>query len=162
MKTLTSPLHIRHKPVISSEQAVLNELAVGKEAAAVARLVLQPRGDLDQASILAFHGHLVQALYQATEAVIVDLLWVGAIDAEGLAHLETAVRLAARLGKQLSFQSAGAIVRTALDQVFTQEAEQIRAVQLGDWQETWQEEFDAFLSHHSRWQSINSSSTKKI
>jgi anti-anti-sigma regulatory factor len=104
-------------------------------------VVLQPRGCLDQKQGLAFQATLEQALRQATQTVIVDLLWVEAIDRTGLQMLKAGMQLAATLGKVLSFQPANATVLTVLQPEWTM----LRAGRLGNWAEVWHQELDDFL-----------------
>jgi anti-anti-sigma regulatory factor len=109
-------------------------------------VVLQPRGCLDQKQGLAFQATLERALRQATQTVIVDLLWIEAIDRTGLQILKAGMQLAAALGKVLSFQPANATVLTVLQPEWTT----LRTSQLGNWAEVWHEELDNFLGCRMR------------
>jgi len=107
--------------------------------------VLQPRGRLDQTSSPTLQLILEQSLHQATEAVILDLIWVEAIDSVGLEVLKSGVRLAHRLSKALSFHAVSAPTRAALDL----EKATLRALSLGKWAEVWQHEFEQFLNRRT-------------
>lgn len=105
-------------------------------------LVLQPRGELDSSTSAAFQVRLEQALHCATKAIVIDLMWVEAIDPAGLEVLKAGVCLAAGLGKNLSFKSLPAKIWAEL------EVEQItlRSKALGSWATAHREDLDRFLS----------------
>jgi anti-anti-sigma regulatory factor len=135
----------------TNSQFVMAELVMAQPIATEPRplpktVVLQPRGYLDQKQGLAFQATLERALRQATQTVIVDLLWIEAIDRTGLQILKAGMQLAAALGKVLSFQPANATVLTVLQPEWTT----LRASQLGNWAEVWHEELDNFLGCRMR------------
>ncbi|NEQ23779.1 MAG: STAS domain-containing protein [Microcoleus sp. SIO2G3] len=105
-------------------------------------VVLQPRL-LDRSQSLNFQAVLHQALHRAA-GVIIDFIWIEAIDPAGVAVLKQAVHLAARLGKSIVFQGASATLSALLEQ----EQDRLRNHSLGDWQPQCNREFDAFLGHH--------------
>jgi len=108
-------------------------------ASAIHPVVLQPQ-NLDRGGCLEFQAALHNAL-QSAPAVIVDFIWLEAIDAGGIAILTDALHLAARLGKSIAFQGASFAVSTAL----AQELDRLRSNALGHWQQQCHSEFDLFL-----------------
>lgn len=114
---------------------------VAASPAQPATVVLQPRYQIDDATIASFQAELEQALHRTGKAVIVDLMWVGAIDAMGAEALRRSLHLAHRLGKALLFQSLDWSIRDRLDV----EQERLRTANLGSWAEAWQESFHQFL-----------------
>ncbi|MCL1469499.1 STAS domain-containing protein [Argonema antarcticum] len=67
-------------------------------------VVLRPNGCLDGMSCPAFTKALEQALEITTDTVVVDLLWVDNVEAEGVKSLITGLKRAAALGKTLSLR----------------------------------------------------------
>jgi hypothetical protein len=64
-------------------------------------LALQPKGSLAQVQLLMLEGELTNALHEAQRGVIVDLLWLDEINAEGIAILKQGIKLAVQLHKRL-------------------------------------------------------------
>ncbi|MBD2090774.1 hypothetical protein H6F67_13015 [Microcoleus sp. FACHB-1515] len=106
--------------------------------------VLQPR--LLDRSPLKLQADLYQALHQAP-AVIVDLIWIDAIDASTVTVFRNALHLAARLGKSIVFHGAN----RQLSLLLAQEQDQLRSQSLGNWQPEPEPEFDDFLRDRSSW-----------
>ena len=104
-------------------------------------IVLQPRGSLEGASSPAFQADLERALDQVTDAVIVDLLWVKSMDAQGIEALVAGIQRAAALGKFLSFQSMDAQTRAAL----TLEWNRQRQLSYGPWNRLFKRDLERFL-----------------
>lgn len=108
-------------------------------------LVLQPNGALNEATSRDFQYELEQALEQAAETVMVDLLWVDAIDAHGIAALVSGLHYAAKLGKFLSFQSMHDCDRTALETAWAHQQD----MNAGAWTHTFSSDFALFLDNFS-------------
>lgn len=106
-------------------------------------LILQPGASLHQANSREFQQALESALEQVTDAVIVDLLWVGLIDVDGIAALVTALQRATALGKRLSFESMSDGDRLALETAWAHQ----QAIGANSWQGTFSSDFEAFLDH---------------
>lgn len=106
-------------------------------------LVLQPNGALNEANSREFQQELEQALEQATETVMVDLLWVEAIDACGIAVLVAGLQRAAALGKFLSFQSMSADSHWVLENAWAQQQE----MSAGAWTHTFSSDLELFLDN---------------
>lgn len=123
-------------------------------------VVLQPHGCLDSVTCVAFHSALERALQQATDAVVIDFLWVDTVKAEGVAVLMAGVKLAVALGKRLSFRSIDLATRNMLEA----EWENQRDMSLGAWKESYQQDFRQFLDTMSRRRTERSStrSTSKV
>jgi anti-anti-sigma regulatory factor len=103
-------------------------------------IVLQPTGVLDRSSSPEFHRALHQALEQAEEMVIVDLLWVERIDEMGIAALVEGRQQAAALGKFLSIQSMDRGTSTALEHAWSHQAN-LAAGGQSDWLQPGLEQF---------------------
>lgn len=108
-------------------------------------LILQPEGSLHEATSHDFQQMLEQALEQVSETVMVDFLWVEAIDAHGIAALVAGLQCAADLGKVLLFQSMNDRDRTALETAWGCQQE----VSVGAWTHTFSRDFDLFLDNFS-------------
>ncbi|MBD2186224.1 STAS domain-containing protein [Planktothrix sp. FACHB-1355] len=67
-------------------------------------VVLRPNGCLDNMSCPAFTKALEQALELTSDTVVVDLLWVDNVEAEGVNSLISGLKRAASLGKTLSLR----------------------------------------------------------
>jgi len=104
-------------------------------------LVLQPNGCLDRNTSQEFQQVLQSALEQATEAVIVDLLWVDSTDAAGISALVNGMQHASALKKSLSFQSMDMRTRTALETEWNQQWER----SVGSWNRLFQHDLEQFL-----------------
>ena len=111
-------------------------------------IVLQPRGALLGEVKAAFEIGLEQAIVQA-EAIVVDLLWVTRINAEGIAVFLTGMKQAQAVGKSLSFLAMDAATRTALDAVWTEQ----RDTQTSPQTDLFTPNFEQFLDHHKKTQS---------
>ncbi|MGV0024917.1 STAS domain-containing protein [Phormidesmis priestleyi] len=83
-------------------------------------VVLQPWGHLTEIRGATFRTALARAIAQA-DSVVVDLLWVEAIDDQGVATLLAGMRQADALGKSLVFLAMDAATRTALDKSWRQQ-----------------------------------------
>jgi anti-anti-sigma regulatory factor len=108
----------------------------------ISNLVLQPWGCLNRDSSAAFQLRLEQALHQAVESVMVDLVWVEAIDSTGVEMLKTSIHLATQLDKSLSFRGLHPSIQAKLEI----EQSQQRLNYLGKWSAVLLEDFDRFLS----------------
>jgi len=106
-------------------------------------VVLQPRGALLGEFKTAFEISLEQAIVEA-EAVIVDLLWVSRLDAEGIMILLTGMKQAQAIGKSLSFLAMDATTRTSLDAVWGQQREAEASRQT----DSFTPAFEQFLDDH--------------
>ena len=106
-------------------------------------VVLQPRGEVK----VDFEISLEQAIAEA-EAVIVDLLWVTRVDAEGISVLLTGMNQAQAIGKTLSFLAMDAPTRTALDAVWAQQRETEASPQT----DLFTPAFEQFLDNHKNTQ----------
>lgn len=104
-------------------------------------IVLQPNGPLDHATSSEFQKALEGSLEQATDSVIVDLLWVNATDSYGIAALVAGMERAATLGKYLSFQAMDTVVRRALESAW----ERQRESSFGPWNDVFGNELELFL-----------------
>lgn len=78
-------------------------------------IVLRPNGCLGGANCLEFQQQLHQALELTTETVVVDLLWVDAVEAEGIQVLIEGLQKATQLDKILSLRSLDLDTRAALE-----------------------------------------------
>lgn len=77
-------------------------------------VVLRPSGCLDGSANLAFRKSLEQALELATDTVVVDMLSVSAVKAEGIKTLMAGMKRAAVLGKNLSLEFLDVATHTVL------------------------------------------------
>ncbi len=111
-------------------------------------IVLQPRGALLGEVKTALEIGLEQAIVQA-EAIVVDLLWVTRINAEGMTVLLTGMKQAQAIGKSLSFLAMDATTRIALDAVWTEQRETETSPQT----DLFTPNFEQFLDHHKNTQS---------
>jgi hypothetical protein len=80
-------------------------------------------------------------LEQATDGVVVDLLWVGSMDAYGIAALVAGIQRATALGKQMLFQALDANSRLALETEWAHQQES----SVGLWKHTFNSNLEAFL-----------------
>jgi anti-anti-sigma regulatory factor len=78
-------------------------------------IVLQPGYETGTIESLEFQRSLKQALEQATDAVIVDLMWVNTLDAHTTSVLVDGIRWAISLQKSLAFKSIDRATRQMLD-----------------------------------------------
>ncbi|MDX2216930.1 MAG: hypothetical protein SFY66_26935 [Oculatellaceae cyanobacterium bins.114] len=101
-------------------------------------LVVQPCGHLD----LTFQTILERAIHQAVKVVVVDLIKVTHITPDAIQALQTALKLATSLSKELVVWSADAATYTALNQ----ERDRQQVSQLSDRTEVMQSEFSQFLN----------------
>jgi len=104
-------------------------------------IVLQPQGTLDESSSPTFQAELEEAIEHATEAVIIDFLWVESTDLNGVAALVAGIQRAADLGKLLSFQSMDSRTRAAL----AAEGERQRKLRYGSWSSLFKQDLEQFL-----------------
>ncbi len=103
-------------------------------------IVLQPCGRLTGIGGATFWTTLAQAIAQS-DSVVVDLLWVEAIDDRGVVTLMAGMRQAHALGKSLAFLGMDAATRTALDKSW----EQQRDITLSTQVDLFAPEFEQFL-----------------
>lgn len=111
-----------------------------------ATIVLQPSGNLNHESSEHFQRSLEAALDLAGKSVIVDLLWIEAVDAVGIAALVSGVERAAWLKKTLSFQSMRHHTRIAMER----EWERQRQQRLGDQRDRFHTCLEQFLESNRR------------
>lgn len=78
-------------------------------------IVLRPNGCLDDVSGPAFEKALEQALELTTEAVVVDLLWIDTVEAEGISCLIAGLKRASALGKTLSLRFMDVATQAAVE-----------------------------------------------
>ena len=104
--------------------------------------VLQPSEPLNQINSFAFQLELETALERVMDGVIVDLLWVNATDAYGIAAFVAGMQRAAELGKFLSFQSMDAGSERALEDAWAQQQERNSGV----WTHTFSSGLESFLA----------------
>jgi anti-anti-sigma regulatory factor len=104
-------------------------------------MVIQPTTALDSATLPEFQQRLAAALAQATETVIVDLLWVETIDPGAIALLAAEMQHAATLNKSISVQTMNARTRIALNA----ECDRLREKDHGTWNECYQQELVTFF-----------------
>ncbi len=109
-------------------------------------LALQPEGALNEATSRNFQQALEEALEQVTETVMVDFLWVEAIDSYGIAALVAGLQRAAALGKFLSFQSMDADSALVLETAWAQQQER----EAGGWTHTFSADLELFLGNFQR------------
>lgn len=98
-------------------------------------IVLQPRL-LDRSLLQDLHSAL-----QVAPAVVLDFIWLKAIDPAGVALLKQAIHLAAQMGRSIGFHGATAEISVVLGQ----EQELLRTENLGEWQSQCDREFAVFL-----------------
>jgi anti-anti-sigma regulatory factor len=133
--TVVQPTH-----AAAADQAVANN--VDNNTVANNTIVLQPK-QLTGPTGTAFMTSVQSALQQAS-VVLVDLIWIEAIEATGLAMLTKAMQLAHRNGKTLSFLSMDATTRQQLDDFW--EADRARV--LADQDEVFAPDFEQFLVNY--------------
>lgn len=109
-------------------------------------LVLQPSGSLQQVNSREFQQELERSLEQVTDTVIVDLLRVDSIDADGITALVAGMQRATALGKHLLFQSMNASDRLALETAWAQQ----QAISMGAWGHTFNSDLEAFLDNFTQ------------
>lgn len=106
--------------------------------------VLQPRQSESQPAKLKAELH--QALHQAP-AVIVDLIWLDAIDTDTIVVFKNALHLAAQLGKSIAFHGANRELAILL----MQEQDRLRSANLGSWEPQPDPGFQHFLRDRAHW-----------
>ncbi len=104
-------------------------------------IVLQPNGALDAMSSADFQKVLETALATVAVGVIVDLLWVDAIDTHGIAALAAGVQQSVILGKVLTFQSMDVRTRLALEHEWYRQ----RDLSFGPWSDLFKQDLEQFL-----------------
>ncbi|KAM3095904.1 STAS domain-containing protein [Phormidesmis sp. 146-12] len=107
---------------------------------AIDTVVLQPCGRLTGIGGATFRTTLARAIAQST-SVVVDLLWVEAIDDQGVATLLAGMRQACAAGRSLAFLGMDAITRTALDKGWEQQRDVVSSTQI----DLFSPEFEQFL-----------------
>jgi anti-anti-sigma regulatory factor len=78
-------------------------------------IVLQPGKGTGKVDTLELHQSIKQALEQATDAVIVDLIWVPSLNPHTMSVLIGGIQKAIAMGKSLSFQSVNSATRQILE-----------------------------------------------
>ncbi len=124
-----------------NSSSLTSELAPGVSKPST--IVLQPSGALDRESREHFQQTLEEALDQAIEGVIVDLIWVEATDAEGVTALVAGIEKAASLGKAISFQSMSHSTRIAMEAEWDRQ----RAIRFGSWSDRFKADLEHFLDN---------------
>jgi anti-anti-sigma regulatory factor len=109
-------------------------------------IVVQPSCDLDQTSVDDFQMGLESALAQASDAVIVDFLWVQKTDAQGVAVIVSAIEQAAALGKSLSFHAMNRPTRAAMEAEWDRQ----RQARFSTWIDDCGTELEQFLDERVR------------
>jgi anti-anti-sigma regulatory factor len=108
-------------------------------------IVLQPGNSLPIESH-EFQLELYRALENATDAVVVDLLWIDGLSNQAIAILSNGIKKALILGKALSFQSMSSAARQALQR----EWHHHRASFLGTWNNCFAGELEQFLDYYAK------------
>ena len=108
-------------------------------------IVLQPGNSIPIESH-EFQIELYQALDNATDAVVVDLLWIDGLSNQAIAILSNGIKKALMLGKALSFQSMNSAARQALQR----EWHCHRASFLGTWNNSFADELEQFLDYYAK------------
>lgn len=109
-------------------------------------VILQPRGCLDAAHGAVLAQALEQILRSAPTAVMLDLMWIDAIDAAALTMLQAAAQLAKTLAVSLAFASVDWHTRQALEAALNRQ----QTVYTGSWSSTCRPDFQNFLSQTFR------------
>lgn len=78
-------------------------------------IVLRPNGCLGGVSCATFQEALESALTLTTDTVVVDMLWVDSVPAEGIMSLLAGLERATELGKTLSLRSLDVDTHAALE-----------------------------------------------
>ncbi|MFB2877288.1 STAS domain-containing protein [Floridanema aerugineum] len=78
-------------------------------------VVLRPNGCLDSVSSPSFTKALEQALELTTDTVVIDLLWVDFVEAEGISCLIAGLKQASALGKNLSLRFMDVTTQAAVE-----------------------------------------------
>lgn len=81
-------------------------------------VVLRPNGCLDSVSSPTFTKALEQALQLTTDTVVVDLLWVDTVEAEGISSLIAGLQQASALGKTLSLRFMDVATQAAVETAY--------------------------------------------
>jgi anti-anti-sigma regulatory factor len=134
------------KTVINSTTNPVDPRTISVEEEATPHtIVLQPSGCLNAVMSSRFQQELEQALAMTTNAVIVDLLHVEAVEPEGVSALLAGIKLAASLNKLLSICSMSRTTRLALETEWSRQ----RSVTLGTWSDFCKQDFELFLRTNS-------------
>lgn len=136
---------------MNSSVTIASSASLPADAHAAHPAVLQPRL-LDRSQISKLQADLHQAIHQAP-AVIVDLIWLKAIDPNAIdpdlaAVCKNALHLAVRLGKSIAFRGAN----SKLSLLLAQEQACLRHQNLGQWQPQPDSKFHDFLRDRASWQ----------
>lgn len=126
-----------------AESTIVPPKADSSQMSTSSTIALQPTGPLDKANSLAFQKMLEDSLEQATEAVIVDMLWIESTDSNGIAVLVAGIQRAAALGKSLSFLSMDRLTRTALETEWNRQ----RELNFGPWNDLFAQDLEQFLDN---------------
>lgn len=113
-------------------------------------VILQPRGCLDAAHGAVLAQALEQILRSAPTAVMLDLMWVEAIDAAALTMLQAAAQLAKTLAVSLAFASVDLPTRQALESALNRQ----QTVYTGSWSSSCRPDFQNFLRQTLRQQPL--------
>ncbi len=104
-------------------------------------IVLQPDGNLDSTNCQEFQQLLETALEQATHGVIIDFLWLGLIDNQGVISLVRGMEKATAMGKLISFQSMNSSTRVAIEAEWNHR----RTARYGSWSDRFEADLEQFL-----------------
>ncbi|MBW4520482.1 MAG: hypothetical protein KME16_12375 [Scytolyngbya sp. HA4215-MV1] len=108
-------------------------------------IVLQPGSSTNRVESYEFQAELYRALDDATDAVVVDLLWTDGLSNQAIAVLSAGIKKALLLGKALSFQSMNSATRQALQR----EWHHHRSLFLGTWNSSFAGELEQFLDGYA-------------
>lgn len=109
-------------------------------------IVLQPNGALNRENSQSFGRSLAAAIELTRESVIVDLLWVDEIDAEGIVALVAAIEKAGCSGKAISFQAMDNRTRLAMEAEWDRQ----RQIRFGSWTDAFGADLEQFLDSLSQ------------
>lgn len=107
-------------------------------------LVLQPIESLDRTNCREFQVLLDTTLDQAVNEVIIDFLWVEAVDDYGIQTLVSGIERAAKLGKAISFAAMSYSIQVAMEAEWDRQ----RDVRFGSWQDVFGADLERFLDEY--------------
>ncbi len=113
-----------------------------QQPSVLATAIVLPPSPVSPCSQVQMFGQMLENILEsAVESVIVDLLWVEAMDATGVAVLVSAAEKASNLGKTLSFQSMNHEIRSAVEMEWDQRRQQ----RFGTWSDCFDTQLEQFL-----------------
>lgn len=115
-------------------------------------IVLQPGKGTGKVDILELHQAIKYALEQATDAVIVDLMWVPSLNPHALSVLVDGIQKAIAIGKSLSFRS----VNSATRQILETEQHRHHTAHVGVQQSSFTQDLEQFFDSRQQQQARNS------